>query len=216
MRLKSINKINSNIKTSDNMEYDQILIANLKGLRKKIAKENKIPPYVVFQENSLKEMSIKYPLLISELSNIVGVGEGKAKRFGKPFLELINKYVEENEILRPEDLIIKSTGSNSSLKLYLIQNIDRKIPLEDIATSKAMNFNQLISEMETIVFSGTKLNINYYVNEVLDEDSQNELHDYFINSETDNIENAIENLGDDFDEDELRLFRIKFLSETAN
>ena len=216
MRLKSINKINSNIKTSDNMEYDQILIANLKGLRKKIAKENKIPPYVVFQENSLKEMSIKYPLLISELSNIVGVGEGKAKRFGKPFLELINKYVEENEILRPEDLIIKSTGSNSSLKLYLIQNIDRKIPLEDIATSKAMNFNQLISEMETIIFSGTKLNINYYVNEVLDEDSQNELHDYFINSETDNIENAIENLGDDFDEDELRLFRIKFLSETAN
>ena len=216
MRLKSINKINSNIKTSDNMEYDQILIANLKGLRKKIAKENKIPPYVVFQENSLKEMSIKYPLLISELSNIVGVGEGKAKRFGKPFLELINKYVEENEILRPEDLIIKSTGSNSSLKLYLIQNIDRKIPLEDIATSKAMNFNQLISEMETIVFSGTKLNINYYVNEVLDEDSQNELHDYFINSETDNIKNAIENLGDDFDEDELRLFRIKFLSETAN
>ena len=216
MRLKSINKINSNIKTSDNMEYDQILIANLKGLRKKIAKENKIPPYVVFQENSLKEMSIKYPLLISELSNIVGVGVGKAKRFGKPFLELINKYVEENEILRPEDLIIKSTGSNSSLKLYLIQNIDRKIPLEDIATSKAMNFNQLISEMETIVFSGTKLNINYYVNEVLDEDSQNELHDYFINSETDNIENAIENLGDDFDEDELRLFRIKFLSETAN
>ena len=216
MRLKSINKINSNIKTSDNMEYDQILIANLKGLRKKIAKENKIPPYVVFQENSLKEMSIKYPLLISELSNIVGVGEGKAKRFGKPFLELINKYVEENKILRPEDLIIKSTGSNSSLKLYLIQNIDRKIPLEDIATSKAMNFNQLISEMETIVFSGTKLNINYYVNEVLDEDSQNELHDYFINSETDNIENAIENLGDDFDEDELRLFRIKFLSETAN
>ena len=216
MRLKSINKINSNIKTSENMEYDQILIANLKGLRKKIAKENKIPPYVVFQENSLKEMSIKYPLLISELSNIVGVGEGKAKRFGKPFLELINKYVEENEILRPEDLIVKSTGSNSSLKLYLIQNIDRKIPLEDIATSKAMNFNQLISEMETIVFSGTKLNINYYVNEVLDEDSQNELHDYFINSETDNIENAIENLGDDFDEDELRLFRIKFLSETAN
>ena len=216
MRLKSINKINSNIKTSENMEYDQILIANLKGLRKKIAKENKIPPYVVFQENSLKEMSIKYPLLISELSNIVGVGVGKAKRFGKPFLELINKYVEENEILRPEDLIIKSTGSNSSLKLYLIQNIDRKIPLEDIATSKAMNFNQLISEMETIVFSGTKLNINYYVNEVLDEDSQNELHDYFINSETDNIENAIENLGDDFDEDELRLFRIKFLSETAN
>ena len=216
MRLKSINKINSNIKTSENMEYDQILIANLKGLRKKIAKENKIPPYVVFQENSLKEMSIKYPLLISELSNIVGVGEGKAKRFGKPFLELINKYVDENEILRPEDLIVKSTGSNSSLKLYLIQNIDRKIPLEDIATSKAMNFNQLISEMETIVFSGTKLNINYYVNEVLDEDSQNELHDYFINSETDNIENAIENLGDDFDEDELRLFRIKFLSETAN
>ena len=216
IRQKSINKINSNIKTFENIEYDEILIRNLKDLRKKIAKENKIPPYVVFQENSLKEMAIKYPLLISELSNIVGVGEGKAKRFGKPFLELINKYVEENEILRLEDLIIKSTGSNSSLKLYLIQSIDRKIPLEDIASSKVMSLNQLISEMETIVFSGTKLNINYYVNEILDEDSQNELHDYFINSETDNIKNAIENFGDDFDEDELRLFRIKFLSEIAN
>ena len=216
IRQKSINKINSNIKTFDNIEYDEILIRNLKDLRKKIAKENKIPPYVVFQENSLKEMAIKYPLLISELSNIVGVGEGKAKRFGEPFLELINKYVEENEILRLEDLIIKSTGSNSSLKLYLIQSIDRKIPLEDIASAKVMSLNQLISEMETIIFSGTKLNINYYVNEVLDEDSQNELHDYFINSETDNIKNAIENFGDDFDEDELRLFRIKFLSEIAN
>ena len=216
IRQKSINKINSNIKTFDNIEYDEILISNLKDLRKKIAKENKIPPYVVFQENSLKEMAIKYPLSISELSNIVGVGEGKAKRFGKPFLELINKYVEENEILRLEDLIVKSTGSNSSLKLYLIQSIDRKIPLEDIASSKVMSLNQLISEMETIVFSGTKLNINYYVNEVLDEDSQNELHDYFINSETDNIKDAIENFGDDFDEDELRLFRIKFLSEIAN
>ena len=216
IRQKSINKINSNIKMFENIEYDEILIRNLKDLRKKIAKENKIPPYVVFQENSLKEMAIKYPLLISELSNIVGVGEGKAKRFGKPFLELINKYVEENEILRLEDLIIKSTGSNSSLKLYLIQSIDRKIPLEDIASSKVMSLNQLISEMETIVFSGTKLNINYYVNEILDEDSQNELHDYFINSETDNIKNAIENFGDDFDEDELRLFRIKFLSEIAN
>ena len=216
IRQKSINKINSNIKTFDNIEYDEILIRNLKNLRKKIAMENKIPPYVVFQENSLKEMAIKYPLLISELSNIVGVGEGKAKRFGKPFLELINKYVEENEILRLEDLIIKSTGSNSSLKLYLIQSIDRKIPLEDIASSKVMSLNQLISEMETIIFSGTKLNINYYVNEVLDEDSQNELHDYFINSETDNIKDAIENFGDDFDEDELRLFRIKFLSEIAN
>ena len=216
IRQKSINKINSNIKTFENIEYDEILIRNLKDLRKKIAKENKIPPYVVFQENSLKEMAIKYPLLISELSNIVGVGEGKAKRFGKPFLELINKYVEENEILRLEDLIVKSTGSNSSLKLYLIQSIDRKIPLEDIASSKVMSLNQLISEMETIIFSGTKLNINYYVNEVLDEDSQNELHDYFINSETDNIKDAIENFGDDFDEDELRLFRIKFLSEIAN
>jgi len=216
IRQKSINKINSNIKTFDNIEYDEILIRNLKDLRKKIAKENKIPPYVVFQENSLKEMAIKYPLLISELSNIVGVGEGKAKRFGKPFLELINKYVEENEILRLEDLIVKSTGSNSSLKLYLIQSIDRKIPLEDIASAKVMSLNQLISEMETIIFSGTKLNINYYVNEVLDEDSQNELHDYFINSETDNIKDAIENFGDDFDEDELRLFRIKFLSEIAN
>ena len=163
-----------------------------------------------------QEIAIKYPSNTYELSKIVGVSEGKAKRFGEPFLNLINSYVEKNKIIRPDDLIIKSIGSNSTLKLYLIQNIDRKIPLEDIALSKGMNLNQLITEMETIVISGTKLNINYYVDEFLDEDSQNELHDYFINSETDNIETVIENFESDFEEDELRLYRIKFLSEIAN
>ncbi len=216
MRFNSNNKIDSVIKISNINEYDKILMDNLKDLRKKIAKQYKIPPYVVFQENSLQEIAIKYPSNTSELSNIIGVSEGKAKRFGKPFLNLINSYVEENKIIRPDDLIIKSTGSNSSLKLYLIQNIDRKIPLEDIAFSKGMNLNQLITEMETIIISGTKLNINYYVDEFLDEDSQNELYDYFINSESDNIETVIENFESDFEEDELRLYRIKFLSEIAN
>tara|TARA_B100001741_G_scaffold57020_1_gene44634 strand:- start:1586 stop:3766 length:2181 start_codon:yes stop_codon:yes gene_type:complete len=216
MKFRFTNKIDSAVKIPNVIEYDKILMNNLKDLRKKIAKEYKIPPYVVFQENSLQEIAIKYPSSTSELSSIVGVSEGKVKRFGEPFLNLINSYVEENKIIRPDDLIIKSTGSNSSLKLYLIQNIDRKIPLEDIALSKGMNFNQLITEMETIVISGTKLNINYYVDEFLDEDSQSELHDYFINSETDNIETVIENFEGDFEEDELRLYRIKFLSEIAN
>ena len=216
MKFRFTNTIDSAVKIPNVIEYDKILMNNLKDLRKKIAKEYKIPPYVVFQENSLQEIAIKYPSSTSELSSIVGVSEGKVKRFGEPFLNLINSYVEENKIIRPDDLIIKSTGSNSSLKLYLIQNIDRKIPLEDIALSKGMNFNQLITEMETIVISGTKLNINYYVDEFLDEDSQSELHDYFINSETDNIETVIENFEGDFEEDELRLYRIKFLSEIAN
>ncbi|MBL29790.1 MAG: ATP-dependent DNA helicase RecQ [Flavobacteriaceae bacterium] len=216
IKLKSKNIDKSDLKRSDVDVYDKILISDLKDLRKKIAKKHNIPPYVVFQENSLLEMSIKYPSKILELSNIVGVSEGKAKRFGEPFLNLINNYVEKNKIIKKDDLVVKSTGSNSSLKLYLIQNIDRKIPLEDIASSKGMDLNKLITEMETIVISGTKLNIDYYVDEVLDDDSKDELHNYFMNSDSDNIKSAVDHFEDDFEEDELRLFRIKFLSEIAN
>ena len=216
IKLKSNNIDKSDLERSSVDEYDKILISDLKDLRKKIAKKYNVPPYVVFQENSLLEMSIKYPSKIHELSNIVGVSEGKAKRFGEPFLNLINNYIEKNKIIKKDDLVVKSTGSNSSLKLYLIQNIDRKIPLEDIASSKGMDLNKLIAEMETIVISGTKLNIDYYVDDVLDDESKDELHNYFMNSDSDNIKSAVDHFEDDFEEDELRLFRIKFLSEIAN
>ena len=210
------NFINHEIKSTELNATDQNLVNLLKQLRKKIAIDNNVPPYVVFQENSLKEMALKYPLHLTELNNIIGVGEGKAKRYGAPFLELINGYVNENDILRPDDLIFKSTGMKSSLKLYLIQNIDRKLPLDDIASGKGMNMDKLISEMETIVNSGTKLNIDYWIEEILDEDSQNDLYEYFINTSSDEIENAINNFEEEFEEDEIRLYRIKFLSEVAN
>ena len=199
-----------------NNSIDQNLVNFLKQLRKTISNENSVPPYVVFQENSLEEMALKYPLKRSELINIIGVGEGKAKRYGDPFLKLINNYVNENDIIRPDDLIFKSTGSNSLLKLYLIQNIDKKLPLEDIASGKKMNMDELILEMEKIVKSGTKLNINYWIDEVLDEDSQDELYQYFIETESDKIEKALNHFENDFEEEEIRLYRIKFLSETAN
>ena len=199
-----------------NNSIDQNLVNFLKQLRKTISNENSVPPYVVFQENSLEEMALKYPLKRSELINIIGVGEGKAKRYGDPFLKLINDYVNENDIIRPDDLIFKSTGSNSLLKLYLIQNIDKKLPLEDIASGKKMNMDELILEMEKIVKSGTKLNINYWIDEVLDQDSQDELYQYFIETESDKIEKALNHFENDFEEEEIRLYRIKFLSETAN
>ena len=195
---------------------DENLVVYLKKLRKKIAIDTNVPPYVVFQENSLEDMALKYPLKKSELLNIIGVGEGKAQRYGDQFLKLINDYVNENNIIRPDDLVFKSTGSNSSLKLYLIQNIDRKLPLDDIALSKGMDMDQLISEMETIVKSGTKLNINYWIDEILDEESQDDLYDYFIETDIDSIEKAISYFDGDFEEDEIRFYRIKFLSDIAN
>jgi len=195
---------------------DQTLVKLLKHLRKKVAIESNVPPYVIFQENSLEEMALKYPLNKNELINIIGVGEGKANRYGGPFLKLINNYVDENNIIRPDDLIFKSTGSNSSLKLYLIQNIDRKLPLDDIASAKGMDIDDLITEMETIVNSGTKLNINYWVDEILDDDSQEDLYNYFIETDSDQIDLALDHFDNDFEEDEIRLFRIKFLSEVAN
>ena len=151
-----------------------------------------------------------------ELVNINGVGEGKAKRYGGKFLELIQRYIEENQIIRADDLVVKSTGINSSLKLYLIQSIDRKFPFEDIAAAKGMDMEKLISEIETIVFSGTKLNIDYYLEDVFDDDQLEELYDYYIESESDSIDSAMEEFDGDYEEEELRLYRIKFLSEIAN
>jgi ATP-dependent DNA helicase RecQ len=195
---------------------DEKLLKMLKDLQKKVAKKHNVPPYAVFQEPSLEDMVLKYPITLEELSKVYGVGEGKAKKFGKEFVNLIAGYVEENDILRPDDLIVKSTGTNSALKLFIIQNTDRKIPLEDIAKSKGLTIDELIIEMQRIVYSGTKLKINYAIDEILDEDQQEEIFDYFLESETDKIQDAMEEFDGDYEEEELRLMRIKFLSEVAN
>ena len=195
---------------------DKELMVLLKSLRKEIAIKNDIPPFAVFQEYSLEDMALKYPIRMEELININGVGEGKAKRFGQPFIDLIDRYTKEKEITRPEDLIVKSTGINSALKLYLIQSIDRKLPLDDIAAAKGMDMNKLIGEMETIVYAGTKLNINYWIEELLDEDQEEELHEYFMEAESDKIALAIEEFEGDYEEEEIRLYRMKFISEVAN
>ena len=195
---------------------DDVLMGMLKDLRRVNAKKLGVPPFVVFQDPSLEDMALKYPITLTELANVHGVGDGKAKKYGKDFVELISNYVEENDIIRPDDLVVKSTGSNSAIKLYIIQNIDRKLPLDDIASSKGMSMKEFIKEMEAIVYSGTKLNINYWIDEVLDEDQQEEIHDYFMDSKTDNIDTAIKEFDGDYDDEELRLYRIKFISEVAN
>lgn len=195
---------------------DEKLVKMLKELRKKVAKKLGVPPFVVFQDPSIEDMALKYPVSIVEMSNIHGVGEGKAKKYGKEFIDLIGRYVEDNDITRPDDLVVKTTGANSGLKLYIIQNVDRKLPLDDIAAAKGMEMPDFIKEMEAIVYSGTKLNINYWIDEILDEDQQEEIHEYFIDAETDRIEDALEEFDGDYEEEELRLYRIKFISEVAN
>ena len=185
-------------------------------LRKKVADKNKIPPYTVFQDASINDMTLKYPLNQEEMKNIHGVGEGKAKKYGTEFIKVIEGYVNKNNIIRNEEYTVKTTGLKSSLKLYLIQSIDRKLPLTDIAFAKGMSMDALISEAETIVYSGTKLNIDYWLDEIFDEDQQKDLYHYFLDSETDNINEALNEFEGEFDEDELRLYRLKFLSEVAN
>ncbi|MGB5358982.1 MAG: DNA helicase RecQ [Eudoraea sp.] len=195
---------------------DEKLLRLLKELRKSEARKLDIPPFVIFQDPSLDDMSLKYPISMEEMVNIHGVGEGKAKKYGKPFVSLIAQYVEENEIIRPDDLIVKSTGANSALKLYIIQNVDRKLPLDDIASAKGLELNDLVKEMEQIVFSGTKLNIGYWLDEILDEDQQGEIHDYFLEAESDDIEEAQKEFDGEYEDEELRLYRLKFMSEVAN
>jgi ATP-dependent DNA helicase RecQ len=195
---------------------DETLMAMLRDLRKKVAKKLNVPPFVVFQDPSLEDMALKYPISLDELINVHGVGEGKAKKYGNEFVELINRYVEDNDIIRPDDLVVKSTGANSANKLYIIQNIDRKLSLSDIASGKGMNMDALIKEMEQIVYSGTKLNIKYWIDEMLDDEQQEEIHEYFMESESDNIEDALGAFDGDYDILELRFMRIKFISEVAN
>lgn len=196
---------------------DALLFAALKDLLKQTANKLKLPPYVIFQEVSLEEMAIQYPIKMEELVNITGVGQGKAQKFGKPFIELIEKYVEENEIERPLDMVVKSIVNKSGLKVYIIQSIDRKLPLEDIASAKGLSLNDLIAEIESIVSSGTKVNITYYLNEIMEDEKQQEVLDYFKESNSDSVQEALKELGEDeYTEEEIRLMRVRFMSEFGN
>ena len=209
------NAIITNAKSAGGVA-DEKLVKLLKDLRKRVATKQGVPPFAVFQDPSLDDMALKYPITLAELSTVHGVGEGKARKFGKDFIKLIAGYVEENDILRPDDLIVKSTGTNSGLKLFIIQNTDKKLPLEDIAKSKGLKMDELIKEMEMIIFSGTKLNIDYSLDDLLDEDQQEEIHDYFMEADSDKIQEALDEFDGDYDEDELRLMRIKFINEVGN
>ena len=195
---------------------DPTLYAMLRDLRKKVAKRHNVPPYVVFMDGSLEQMATIYPISLEELQNIQGVGAGKARKFGKDFVELIKKHCEENEIERPEDLRVRTVAKKSMLKVKIIQSIDRQVALDDIANAQGLEFEELLDEVEAIVYSGTKLNIDYFLEEVMDEDHVDDIFDYFRESDTDDLETAMEELGDDYSEDEVRLVRIKFLSDMAN
>lgn len=196
---------------------DEVLFAMLKDQVKKVAKQANLPPYVIFQETSLAEMAIQYPINMEEMGRITGVGLGKAQRYGKTFIEMIKKYVEQNEIERPQDMVVKSVVNKSGLKVHIIQSIDRKLSLEDIGDAKGLKLKDVIGEIESIVHSGTRVNINYYINEVIDEEKQDEMMEYFKESETDSVEEALKELGEDhYNEEEVRLMRIKFLSEFGN
>lgn len=195
---------------------DPVLYSMLKDLRKKLSKKLEVPPYVIFQDPSLEAMATIYPVTLDELQNIPSVGAGKAKRYGEEFCRLIKKHCEENEIERPEDLRVRTVANKSKLKVSIIQSIDRKVALDDIALAKGIEFSELLDEVEAIVYSGTKLNIDYFLDEIMDEDHMEDIYDYFKESVTDKIDDAIEELGDDYTEDEIRLVRIKFISEMAN
>ena len=195
---------------------DPVLYSMLKDLRKKIAKKSDLPPYVIFQDPSLEAMATTYPITIDELANIPGVGAGKAKRYGKDFVDLIKLHVEENEIERPEDIRVRSVANKSKLKISIIHSIDRKIDLEELAESKGLEFGELIDELEAIVDAGTKINIDYFLNEIMDEDHELDIIDFFKESQEDDLEGAIQELGDEFTEEEIRLVRVKFLSEMGN
>lgn len=194
---------------------DPVLFAMMKDLRKKIAKKQNVPPYVVFQPASLEAMATSYPITLEELQNIPGVGSGKAKRYGKEFIDLIKTHVEENEIIRPEDLRVKTVANKSKLKVSIVQAIDRKVALDDLAESKGIDFNEMLSEIEAIVYSGTKINISYFLEEIMDYDTIDQIYEYFREADTDNLEEAMEELSE-FEETEVRLVRIKFFSEMAN
>jgi ATP-dependent DNA helicase RecQ len=196
--------------------FDDVLYDILIDLRKRISKQNNIPPFVIFQEPTLKDMCFQYPITVDELTNCQGVGIGKAQRYGLPFVEVIAQYVTENDIDRPQDLVVKSLVNKSVLKVQLIQNIDRKLPLEDIGRAQGKSIDEVIEEIEGIVASGTRVNINYYINDMIDTDDQTEIYEYFSEAETDDLTDAFHEFDGSYSEEELRLMRIKFMSEMAN
>ena len=204
------------MRTGGTVVVDPALFSMLKDLRKKVSKLHGLPPYVIFQDPSIEAMATTYPITIEELRNIPGVGEGKAKRYGKEFVDLIRRHVEENEIERPSDMRVRTVANKSKMKVSIIQSIDRKVALDDIALAKGIEFDELLDEVESIVYSGTKLNIDYFLEEVLDDDKVVEIYEYFKESETDDVEDAMEELGDDYSEEEIRLVRLKFISEMGN
>lgn len=206
----------ASVKSGASCAADPELYSILKDLRKKIAKELKLPTYVIFNDASLEAMATTYPISLEELQNIPGVGAGKAKHHGEEFIKVIKRHVEENEIERPEDLRVRSVANKSKLKIYLIQAIDRKVPLPEIATAKGLEYSELLDEIEAIVYSGTKINLNYFIDEEIDEDAQDDIFEYFKESETDDINEAYKELGSEYSEEDIRLMRIKFLSEMGN
>ena len=196
--------------------YDTTLFDKLKVLRKKLAKEKKIPPYVVFQDPSLEDMATKYPLSMTEFRNIIGVGEGKARKFAAPFIKLIKDYVETNNIERTTDVVVRSAARKSMNKLFIIQHVDRKTPLDQIAEIKGLEYTDLLENVEQIVYSGTRLNIDYFIEDQMDDDKIDEIYDYFMSSESDSLDEAENELGLDYSREEIQLVRIKFISEVGN
>lgn len=196
--------------------FDKVLFDMLKTLRRDVAHKEDLPPYVIFSDPSMEEMATLYPTQMEDLKQIIGVGESKAKKFGGPFLELIEEYVEENDIITASDVIVKSAGTKSKNKIYIIQHIDQMMDFEEIADARGITYEQVIKEVENICYSGTKLNIDYYIDQLMDDDRQDDIYDYFLNADTDNISEAMDELKDDYSEDEVRLMRIKFMSEYAH
>jgi len=196
---------------------DPVLLAMLKDVRKSVSRKVNLPSWIVFSDQSLEDMSIMYPITLDELKKCQGVGEGKARKFGREFVSLIAKYVEENDIMRPDDFVVRTAANKSAVKVFIIQSIDRKIPFEDIARSKDMEMSELIDELESIVNSGTRINIDYYIRQNLDEDKLDEIYEYFKEeAQSDSVSDALKELGPDFEEEEVRLVRIKFISELGN
>ena len=192
------------------------MYAKLKELQKEVAKDMGLPPYVIFQETSLEDMAFKFPITMSEMENITGVGKNKAKKFGEPFIELISKYVDENNIERPDDLVLKSVVNKSARKIHIIQNIDKKVSIEDIAKGQGMDYEELIEELEAIVFSGTQVDLLYYIDEIIDEEGRDEIYDYFKSDDTGSIDAAVNEFDGEFTHEEMKIFQIQFMSDVAN
>ena len=196
--------------------YDKELFTKLKDLQKSVAREMGLPPYVIFQETSLEDMAFKYPMTMDEMENIVGVGKNKARKFGKPFIQLIEQYVEENNIERPDDLVLKSVVNRSARKIHIIQNIDKKVPLEDIAKGQGMDYEDLVEELEAIVYSGTQVDLHYYLDDIIDDEGREEIFDYFRTTEENNIDEAVNEFDGEFTHEEMKVFQIQFMSDVAN